>query len=831
MIADFLQTQRPGGPWLLCAHADKGKFPGQRFVDANAAESWALEQNRAKRNVYFVPNEVQPHVNKKPSREEMARVDWLFIDIDQAPQTEWADDHARIKKLVTEGLDRLGVPKPTLIVDSGGGWQLGWLLKTPIEVNGDPARGEEAVRINKALIALLDGDKACHSIDHVYRLPGTINYASPEKLKKQKGRPAEREAEVWSWTREPDATLRAYSLADFAPLIAKRTAPTSTGTRPSTGKASPRAAVGEGTASPSEWQSGSVAPCSTDDLREWAAANGKTIRDNTLALIATGQDPLEPTKYPSRSEPLFKVCLDLVRAGVDDAVIFRVITDPGNVIAESVREQPNMEGYAKRQIFRAWEEVGREWWRHPKIALEYLNHTHAVLAQEGGQCRVLAWSWVPLSDDDDDDTPREDQRGRWVPLLQSFADFRNRYCNKLVDTGISDKNGNPVREPVGKWWLSNQDRREYDELCFHPKKPERVGKNLNLWRGWGVKPQPGDWSLMRAHVENVLAAGKSEYADYILKWAAWAIQHPDKPAEAALVFKGGKGAGKGMFARALKDMFGQHGIHIFSGEYLTGKFNAHLRDAVLVFADEAVAPDDKERIGRLQGLITEPTFVVEGKGANAVQVKNHLHVVMASNEKWVVPASSDERRYAVFRVSDGRAQNRDYFSALAEQMENGGLAAMLHDLLEMDIGDFHPRWNIPQTEELTEQKLAGLRGVDRAFLDILQTGELPVERWLDKKVRTLPYVSTSRLGELVNARSRKDRGRDVTPNEVADLLKALGFEQRQYPCRGFALPPLPEARAAWDRVKIPAPWDSSDRWTDLPPDRKPDADRDDGSPF
>jgi len=121
--------------------------------------------------------------------------------------------------------------------------------------------------------------------------------------------------------------------------------------------------------------------------------------------------------------------------------------------------------------------------------------------------------------------------------------------------------------------------------------------------------------------------------------------------------------------------------------------------------------------------------------------------------------------------------------------------------------------------------------VERAFLDILQTGELPVERWLDKKVRTLPFVSTTRLCELVNARLRKDRGRDVTPNEVADLLKALGFEYRQYPVRGFALPTLADARAAWDRVKIPAPWDSSDRWTDLPPPKKPDADGDDGSPF
>jgi len=53
-----------------------------------------------------------------------------------------------------------------------------------------------------------------------------------------------------------------------------------------------------------------------------------------------------------------------------------------------------------------------------------------------------------------------------------------------------------------------------------------------------------------------------------------------------------------------------------------------------------------------------------------------------------VPASSDERRYAVFNVNGNRAQDRDYFGPLAEQMANGGLAAMLHDLLEMDLDGF-----------------------------------------------------------------------------------------------------------------------------------------------
>ena len=28
---------------------------------------------------------------------------------------------------------------------------------------------------------------------------------------------------------------------------------------------------------------------------------------------------------------------------------------------------------------------------------------------------------------------------------------------------------------------------------------------LNLWRGFGITPKPGDWSLMRGHIHEVVA--------------------------------------------------------------------------------------------------------------------------------------------------------------------------------------------------------------------------------------------------------------------------------------------------------------------------------------
>ena len=340
MIADLLEMQRPGGPWLLCALAGKGDFPGQQFDDADEAGAWALKQNRAKRNVYFVPNEVRPGVNKKPSRAEIARVDWIFVDIDPAPKSDWGEEHERIKKLVTEGLAKKGIPTPTLVIDSGGGWQLGFKLRTPIDVTADPAKGEEVERIAKAMIALLDGDKSCFSIDHVYRLPGTTNYASPEKLKKQSGRPAEREAEVWSWTREPDGSLRTYTLDDFGQVAASTS---SGGSRKAPSTTQERLPVPTG-------------PYGVPELEAWAAANGKRLPDTALAALVHGRDA-DPEKYESRSEAAWAVCCGLARSRVPDELIVAALLDENNKGGAHVRDAQNPTGYAWEQVAKARAEV------------------------------------------------------------------------------------------------------------------------------------------------------------------------------------------------------------------------------------------------------------------------------------------------------------------------------------------------------------------------------------------------------------------------------------------------------------------------------------------
>src|SRR6516162_4562715 len=303
-----------------------------------------------------------------------------------------------------------------------------------------------------------------------------------------------------------------------------------------------------------------------------------------------------------------------------------------------------------------------------------------------------------------------------VPTFLRFDDFRNLYLNRHVMVG---------KRPVdlGSWWLEHPQRQQYPGIVFKPGGQHIINSKLNLWRGWGVTPRRGDWGFMREHIFEVCAARDDEVDAYIINWMAWAVQHADEQPEAALVFLGDRGTGRGTLGKALCKIFGQHARHISSPAHLTGRFNAHLRQISFLFGDECYAPEDKGAEGQLKHLITEPTLQIEPKGRDPIEEPNRLHVMLASNADWVVPAGAFERRYVVQQVANTYRQDRNWFGPLYDQLKNGGYEAMLFDLLERDLGDRHPR-DIVRTAALAEQQEQSLSAFDAWWLELLQTAVL-----------------------------------------------------------------------------------------------------------
>jgi len=433
-----------------------------------------------------------------------------------------------------------------------------------------------------------------------------------------------------------------------------------------------------------------------------------------------------------------------------------------------------------------------------EATLERLNEKFCIMPF-GGKVRVLAF---------------ERELNRAVMTFYSAADFCLLHANVQIPIAEDKTIG------LGKWWITHPQRRQYEGLVFAPASPRVIdGRLLNLWQGWGIAPRKGCWKRLRKHIFKVLANGDKKHAKYIIKWTAWTLQHPDQRAETALVFRGGQGTGKGLWGRLLCEIFGQHGVHISSHRQLTGNFNKHLLDCAVLFADEAFWPGDKSSEGTLKRIVTENTIMIEPKFFDATMNVNRLHIVMASNMNWVVPAAIDDRRFAVFDVSAKYQNDKEYFTPLYQEMENGGGAAMLHDLLAMDLQGWHPRYDVPKTPALMDQKELSLHPEDQWWYQLLKTGLLP-RHDADRPAQNNPNPMNPRRarsrGLFDAARERVPGLRFYSDHLLGKALRVRGCKACQLKASASAweFPELKEARQAWDQRLPGAEWNDLTEWGD-----------------
>lgn len=336
--------------------------------DAESAKRFVTANNGPdlQRNVYYMPNAAR--LNGKRSKANTSGSDFLWADLDgkhfSGSATERLDT---ILGLLTEDKRRpKGVPKPSAIVFTGGGYQALWKLDGTI-----PA--EQAESLNKALLEAFGGAAGPVAVSQLLRLPGTVNWLSDSK--RAEGRePAEAFLLDPPNFSKPPTTHR---IEDFKLRVPKE-------------KALVASKSGPAPIEPTE-----IAPLPLpDDLGEIIPSDLKWVD-----VIVTGDDP--PGKvYPSRSERLIACLCWMLGNDVQPGHALSILLDPGYAIGAHVREKPNALRYGQRQIARALMmiEARREDWPASNEKLQPLNDHPAniryALARLGIEVRRNAFSFM-----------------------------------------------------------------------------------------------------------------------------------------------------------------------------------------------------------------------------------------------------------------------------------------------------------------------------------------------------------------------------------------------------------------------------------------------------
>lgn len=268
-----------------------------------------LEKHQGKRNIYFTVNPCRKVLKSKATKRDIKALGWLHVDLDP----DEGDRDTSRKEILTR-LKNF-TPKPTVIIDSGGGYQGFWRLDRPVPI---PAKAKDDIvgrleGYNRWLERELGGDH-CHNVDRLMRVPFSVNL--PNMKKRASGRklaPALLVRASWK---------RTFTLDDF-------------------GTAEPTAAVGK---------------VDLGDTVEAVDVSTLNIPEDLKELVLTGKR--EGSHYPSRSEALIGCLCSLVRLGHPDKVIAGLILNPAHEIAVSVLETKDPVAYAERQITKARAMVG-----------------------------------------------------------------------------------------------------------------------------------------------------------------------------------------------------------------------------------------------------------------------------------------------------------------------------------------------------------------------------------------------------------------------------------------------------------------------------------------
>lgn len=396
----------------------------------------------------------------------------------------------------------------------------------------------------------------------------------------------------------------------------------------------------------------------------------------------------------------------------------------------------------------------------------------------------------------------EERDGRFSFSTRSA--FEERYANDTVMIGERTIS-------VAQHWFTHPKRRQYlGGVDFAPEgAPVDV---FNLWRGFAVSPDPSrSCELFLAHLRDNVCRGVDAHFRWVVGFFAQMIQQPGKKPGVALVLRGGQGVGKSLVGEYVGLMFPRHHVVVSQPEHLTGRFNAHLASALMVQAEEAFWAGDRAAAGgALKDLVTSDRMRVEKKGVDAIEVRNNVRLLVTTNNRWAVPAGMDERRFAVFDVSDARQQDTAYFAAIHRELAAGGAAALLHRLKTFDLSTINLR-EIPQTVALLDQKLESASALVRWWFELLKRGLFGHgDGWPEEVGRDALFGEYRRF--VLDLRERPV-GDTVFGKELHGLCPSLGSRRPRGEAgrqRVYVLPPIERCRAEFEKaIRAPIAWEEA----------------------
>jgi len=641
----------------------------------------------------------------------------VCLDIDLASGVHAA---AHLPQTIEEALSLVassGVPKPTMVVHSGGGLYAYWLFDTPFVIADDVSRERIGQFLHswyaKVKVAF---EEAGYTLDkvtdlaHPFRVPGCLN------LKTNPPKPVTRLDDLGSSER--------WSLEQLEQFL-----PTGGVTKLTVGGGAPVDLIGA---------------LERDRLREatpeaQAAASGllSLVRGcNFVASCLQDREKLE--------EPKWKHLADLLAHVPGGTSFFHRLSqaDPRydhHETAEKLRRAAEFGPKRCETIAQSHDGCHRCPFRQAGVFASPVALCHVEPELASLQRRYVLDAKTGLY--------FEPETGR----QKSKDDFGRSHARFLGE--------NPTKRFENSKMSVVVDEHDYlvgDERVIVPNGDQGV---LNVWREGGIPAVEGDASIWMDHM-SYLVPDEVERT-WFVQYLAHLLQRPSEKINSAVLIQSSPGVGKNRLADALSRMMHPNDTRIVSGSILHSRWKADMGNTRLLVLDEMQLSDLKDAENEFKPWASEEQTYVERKGIDSFRARTPRGILIFSNHDRPIAIQSGDRRLGVLKVEASK-RDPEYYRRLSEEgMSDPVIAAFKHYLLNVDLQGFLAKAEPPETSAkrvLVQQSRPAL--------------ELQIE-WL-RESRQWPFDRPVYFVDWVGQALARTYRNAINPQSLARILKRLG---------------------------------------------------------
>lgn len=333
-------------------------------------------------------------------------------------------------------------------------------------------------------------------------------------------------------------------------------------------------------------------------------------------------------------------------------------------------------------------------------------------------------------------------------------------------------------------WMEDEQIRVYDKLEFKPclETPPNVYNTFD-----GFKVTKTECEKLNIDIKNIketkiykhiekLCGNDEKVIDYFLMVLSRKVKNPTKLTNTAIIMKSEEGAGKDTFFNWFgNDILGEK--YYFNDSDLNlifGTFNASLNNKILIVMNEASRKETANILERIKDRITKVTNNIEFKGFDPIQQTNCATLILLTNNDNPINITPTNRRFTVWECDNSICNNKEYFDALREELNNKSYAKLFYDyFMSLESDDYDFTNNRPMTQIYSDLKEAN-KPIIILFLETLISAwhSIIVDKGIVKN--TIETYGASQLFALFNAFVKENNFKcDYTPTCFGLKLKSI----------------------------------------------------------